>query len=140
MTYATKQDCIDRFGEAELIQLTDRANTGSIDDSVLNDALQDADDEINARLASRYTLPLASTPRVLTRIAADIARYYLFDDQATEQVRKRFEDAQKFLAGVASGAVSIGLDGTGTEVTTDSNGAEFSSSTAVFGRDATKGF
>lgn len=110
MTYATQQDMIDRFGEQELIELTDRANLGAIDATVLAKALDDADAEINAYLASRYTLPLASVPPVLTRFAADVARYQLYDTRATEQVKARYDAAIKFFRSVSTGAVSLGLD------------------------------
>lgn len=109
MGYATKQNLIDRFGQEELIQLTDRANAGAIDDTVLNQAIADADAEIEGYLPGRYTLPLASVPPVLTRIACDVARYHLYDDHATEQVRTRYEDARKLLEGIASGKVQLGL-------------------------------
>ncbi len=109
MGYAVKQNMIDRFGSEELIQLTDRANTGAIDDVVLGQALADADAEINGYLVSRYVLPLASVPPLLMRIACDVARYHLYDDHATEQVRVRYEDARKLLEGIASGRVQLGL-------------------------------
>ncbi len=110
MTYATQQNMIDRFGEKELTQLTDRANSGSIDVAVLSRALEDADAEINGYLATKYALPLNSAPLVLTRIAADIARYFLYDDRATDQVTQRYKDAVKFLQNVAGGQVTIGVD------------------------------
>lgn len=109
MGYATKQNLIDRFGQEELIQLTDRGNTGAIDDTVLNQALADADAEIEGYLVGRYALPLVSVPPVLTRIACDVARYHLYDDHATEQVRVRYEDVRKLLEGIASGKVQLGL-------------------------------
>ena len=43
MSYCTRQNLIDRFGEPELIQLTDLDNLGVIDDTVLNQAISDAD-------------------------------------------------------------------------------------------------
>jgi len=110
MTYATQQNMIDRFGQQELIELTDRGNTGAIDATVLGQALADTDAEINAYLVSRYTLPLANIPPVLTRFAADIARYMLYDTRATEQVKDRYDAAVKFLQAVAKGAVSLGMD------------------------------
>lgn len=110
MAYATSQDMIDRFEEREIIQLTDRHDTGSIDSTVLAKALADADAEIDGYLMGRYVLPLASVPIVLTRYACDIARYFLYDNHATEQVAKRYDDARKFLAAVGKGDLSLGLD------------------------------
>lgn len=107
--YATQQNLIDRFGEGELIQLTDRHNTGAIDAVVLDQAIADADAEIEGYLVGRYALPLASVPPVLTLLACDLARYHLYDDHATEQVRTRYEDARRLLESIASGKVQLGL-------------------------------
>jgi phage gp36-like protein len=113
MSYAVKQDMIDRFGEAELIKLTDRdyPATPVINDTVLNAALADAEAEINSYLSGRYILPLTHTPAVLVRIACDIARHRLWViDPAPEQVAKRFRDAIAFLTSVAEGTSGIGVD------------------------------
>jgi len=136
MPYAAKQDLIDRFGQQELIDLTDRATpqTGAIDDTVLARALADADAEINGYLASRYTLPLASTPDSVKMMACNIARYYLYEDRATEQVRVRYEDAIKFLKSVASGTCTLGLDPASAPVATD-GGALAAGVDRIFDRD-----
>lgn len=112
MSYATKQNMIDRFSQAELIQLTDVAQpvTGAIVDAVLNAALADADAEIDGYLVGQYLLPLPSVPKNLTMLACDIARYKLYDDRVTEQVAKRYDDAVKYLRSVGKGELSLGLD------------------------------
>lgn len=135
MPYCTKQNMIDRFSELELIQLTDRANLDVINDTVLNQALSDADAEINAYLTA-YSLPLSTVPANLVRIAGDIARYYLFDDQATEQVKTRYNDAIKYLQMIGKGQISLGPDVAGAVSAVASNAIEFSSSPSVFGRDS----
>lgn len=109
MTYATQQDLVDRFGESELIQLTDRSESGVVDAAVVTRALADADAEINGYLTARYTLPLATVPEVLVRVASDIARYYLFGDAMIETVKDRYENAIKLLKGVSSGLVDLGV-------------------------------
>ncbi len=116
MGYATQQNMIDRFESKELIDLTDRANTGAIDAVVLGQALADADAKIDGYLASRYTLPLATVPGSLVRIACDIARYFLYDNHATEEVRNRYKDAEKFLVSLGKGEITLGPDPSGTQV------------------------
>lgn len=108
--YAQVSDLIDRYGEQEIIQLTDRATPpiGRIDTTVAERALSDADAEIDAYLSGRYSLPLASVPPVLTRVACDIARYRLWDDQAPEEVRSRYEDARRLLESLSAGRVTLG--------------------------------
>ena len=107
MTYATQQDLIDRFGAQEIAQLTDRANGTVIDTAVVGRALADADAEIDAYLATRYALPLTSTPPVISRLASDMARYALFDDRVTLAVRQRYEDALKLLKNISTGLVKL---------------------------------
>jgi phage gp36-like protein len=109
MTYATQADLEDRFGVDELTQLTDRAGAGGPDAGIVARALADADAEIDGYLASRYALPLTTVPAVLARIACDIARYRLWEDRASEEVRLRYEDARRTLESIAKGQVSLGL-------------------------------
>lgn len=110
MPYADQQALIERFGESELIRLSDHNNTGVIDAGVVAGKLADADAEIDGYLAGRYTLPLTTVPEALRRIACDIARYHLYDDRVTEAVQKRYDDAVKFLVMVSKGQVQLGVD------------------------------
>jgi phage gp36-like protein len=109
MPYATQADLEARFGVDELTQLTDRVNAGVPDAAIVARALADSDAEIDGYLASRYALPLATVPPVLARIACDIARYRLWEDRASEEVRRRYEDARRLLESIARGQVSLGL-------------------------------
>lgn len=139
MTYATQQDMIDRFAQTELVQLTDRANTGNIDATVLGQALADANAAIDGYLQGRYTLPLAVVPQVLTQYACDIARYRLYDDAASEQVQKRYDDAIKFLELVAQGKITLGLS-SGGDAPAEADGAQMEGTDPVFRREDSTGF
>lgn len=107
MTYATLAEMITQFGEPELVQRTDRLGLGTVDTGVLDRALVDADSEIDSYLAGRYTLPLNSTPVLLVRLAADIARYRLYDDGVPATVRQRYEDSVSLLKRLANGDVLL---------------------------------
>jgi len=109
MAYAVVADLIARYGEDELIQLTDRIGAGTVDPAIAARALQDAASEIDGYLAVRHTLPLSSVPQLLVRVACDIARYRLWEDRASDEVRIRYEDARRILEGLASGRVSLGV-------------------------------
>lgn len=139
MPYAIAQNMIDRFEERELIQLTDRDNTGAIDSAVLNKALGDADAVIDGYLAGRYPLPLSVIPKPLELYACDIARYLLHDNAATDQITKRYNDAIKFLERVAKGEISIGVNASG-ETPPANDGAQMESGGSVFARDNAKDF
>lgn len=107
MTYATQADMTDRFGATELAQRTNRVDGLTIDTTVLARALSDADAEVDGYLATRYTLPLPSTPPVVNRLACEIARYRLYDDGVPETVRVRYLDAVSLLKRLASGEVQL---------------------------------
>ena len=107
MTYATQTDLVERFGFDELAQRTNRVDGLTIDTVVLGRALADADAEIDGYLATRYTLPLASTPAVLVRLAADLARYQLCGDKVPDSVRQRYVDAVVVLKRLATGDVQL---------------------------------
>jgi len=94
--YATEPDLIARFG-AEIEQL--KRMLPSV--TAVDDAIQDATEEINGHIGGRYSLPLPNVPSNLKRMACDIARYRLYFQQPTEEVRKRYEDAIAFLKRVA---------------------------------------
>ena len=130
MPYVTQQQLVDRFGEEELIQLTDRANVGAIDVAVLNQAIADAGAEIDGYLAGRYRLPLTTVPVILALYSGDITRYRLHDDGATDEVRRRYEDAMKFLRLAADGKVMLGAD-----EPAPAGGAQMESGGRTFGRD-----
>ncbi|MCR6494794.1 DUF1320 family protein [Thermomonas sp. S9] len=50
--------------------------------------LDDAQAEIDGYIASRYKLPLPTVPAALARIACDVARYRLWEDVASDDVRR----------------------------------------------------
>lgn len=109
--YATQQDIIDRYGEQHLLILADRDNDGQADTDVVDQALQDATSEIDTYVAAKYVTPLATVPDALKRICVDIVVYRLASDRgrATDEARKRYEDAIGLLRRIASGEVSLGV-------------------------------
>lgn len=127
MSYATKTNMLARFGEPEVIALTDRANLGVVDDTVLAGALAEADAEIDPYLAPRHVLPLASVPKILTGFACDIARYRLCGAGVTEtdEIRNRYKDAIRFLEQAAAGKIGLGLDAA-NNVAAPANTVQFS--------------
>lgn len=115
MSYATQQDMINRYGEHEVRLLTDRANLGVIDATVLAYALTQADAEIDGYLQGRFALPLATVPVLLVGIACDVARYRLAgtDIRETDPIRTRYKDAIKLLASISKGELQLGLSAGG---------------------------
>jgi phage gp36-like protein len=109
--YITEQELIDRFGEGELIAVTNRTDpaAATIDPDVLDAAIRDAQDEVDGYLAAGgIAVPLGyPIPPRVARVVSDLTRWHLYDDQATEEVRRRYEDARAWLRDVASGRVAL---------------------------------
>lgn len=139
MSYITLQGLIDRYGETELVQLTDALGDGQIDSVKVDRAIADADAEIDAYLSSRMTLPLASVPPVLERIAGVMVRYYLYNDAPTDLVQKQYDAAIAFLRAVARGDASLGPDASGNP-TPETGAPSWSSTESVFNADSLSGF
>lgn len=101
--YATEADLEKRFGKRQLDELKSMHEVDVVEGEepkpvdVVDVALQDADEEINGYIGSRYTLPLANVPSNLKRIACDIARYRLYSEQPLEHITKLYDDAIVFL-------------------------------------------
>ena len=76
---------------------------------------------------------------MLTRVAGDIARYYLHGSRADgdHPVTMRYRDALSWLKDVAKGTVQ--LEAAGIDATASQPGAAFRGSTPVFARDGLKG-
>lgn len=133
MTYCVELDLIERFSNEELIQLTDRTNTGIIDSTILAIAITDASAEIDSYLAA-YTLPLSVVPPGLKRIACHLARFNLYDDHVPETIDKLYKNSIDYLKLVAKGQISLGVDSAG-EYPVKTEGAQVESGGRVFGRD-----
>lgn len=141
--YATALDMVARYGEADLIRLTDRAGTlGGIDADVLTTALDDATAEINGWLAKRYAdrLPFADPPRVLTAHACTIAWYRLQGAQADQGSERMHEAALRFLRAVARGEASLGDEDPGASQVSSPGPVIEEGPGRVMGRDSLKGF
>lgn len=131
MSYATQQDIIDKYGEAELVVSSDHNLIGEVDTAVVNRALVDAGDEIDTYLAGRYTLPLNPVPPVLKPLAVDIALYKMSTAPAvTEEKRKRYDDALGLLKMIARGEISLGRQSSAVSTA----GASFNADPRLFGR------
>lgn len=140
--YCTADDMTQRFSEEELIQLTDKDGSAEgVVVAVLEQAISDASATINGYIGGRCELPLTSVPAILVRMACDIARYFLYDDQLGDehQVTKRYEDAIKFLEQVSAGKVDLGISAKGERPNTTAT-AMMTSAGSVFSRKNSRGF
>lgn len=167
MSYATATELLERFDANEIAQRADRGVPRLVTAQLMKDvaagsslagytpeqqaraaealeivqrALQDADDTINGYISARYTLPLQVVPGALNRVACELARYFLFDDQVTDVIKDRYTAAMKWLAEVAKGMVSLGADAESGEQPRSSAAAELDTSGRVWRREDSRGF
>lgn len=141
MAYATIAAMQQRFGEQELIYLSERDNAPAdvINTAVIEQAITDASDVIDGYLAGRYELPLVTVPNLLEQFCCDIARYKLGTNDTPEHIETRNKEAIKFLTSVAKGELSIGVNALGQDAKVQ-NTATIQSAGSVFAREKTKGF
>ena len=102
MGYAAQADLIDRFGTEEITDVSGDGS-GTLDSTRVARVLADADAEIDASLAGRYTLPLAEVPPLLKRLACELAREALYLGPAPEHIVERAKTARATLSAIAAG-------------------------------------
>ena len=106
--YAAISDLETRFGIEELEELAPD-ETEAYNSEKLEAALAESTAEMDTFIAVSHRLPLASAPAFLKTVCCDIARFRLWDNTATEEIRQRYEDAIAWLRRLAKGEVSLGL-------------------------------
>lgn len=143
MTYAQTSDLIERFGERELIQLTDRTNTPqtTVDPVKVGRALGDATSLIDGYLSKVYGLPLASVPANLVKMCCDIARYFLHSNGVDKDspIARAYAEAVAWLKDVAANRVKLD-DGGVTPAPAEGSAGRVTGSQPVFTRDSLRGF
>lgn len=137
--YALVDDFVQRIGEDEAMQLTDRERNGVVDESLLQVALDDSSSQIDGYLAGRYKLPLMTVPQNLVRICCDLARYHLTSKSfvtMTEEVENRYKLCLKELENISKGVISLSLDEASAAESADGENTVqfFNGGERIFGR------
>ena len=141
MSYATLQQLTDRYGEKLLLQLSDRATppAGTVDADVVARTLADADAVIDGYLAGRYSLPLETTPALITDLAQAIAVYKLHRATASDKITEDYKDAIKMLRDIATGTIRLSVAGV-EPATNSASGVQASDRDRDMTPDNMKGF
>jgi len=83
----------------------------------IKEALRDAESEINSHLQGSYEVPVATqssnVPRVLTRIAADIALYRLEEHDPRQATKDRYDRARSDLRRLSDGSMQLAVEADG---------------------------
>jgi phage gp36-like protein len=100
MSYATREDFVNAFGEEETDALEARGVTAET-------ALASAAAEVESYLAGYYALPLSPAPEIIRDAVLDIARFRWWKDGASEAVQDRYEQRIAWLKEVSRGHASV---------------------------------
>lgn len=112
MAYATLQDLLDEYDRPEMPELTQLfpAAGGGPDGVAIAQALEEAAGLMDEYIGARYALPLASLADAragwLRRVNMEVARFLLWKDRASAEVRQRYEDHLSYLRDLARGLIS----------------------------------
>jgi phage gp36-like protein len=139
MPYSTLTDIQERIPAEILLQLTDDADTGSIDGTKVAAAIVRADAEIDAWCGGRYAVPFAAPPAIIAELSADLATYYLYSRRQEiipEARSERYRANQALLKAISGGQVQ--LPGAAT-AQTGATRIEMSSNGRLFNRSGLKG-
>lgn len=100
--YCPEARYADRFGQEELDQVT--ASSGGLTYAA---AAADADALVDSYLGAikgrTFVLPLSTPPARIVGVAADLTRYNLWANRASEEIRNRRDQAIEFLKDLAAG-------------------------------------
>ena len=103
--FATPSDLEHHLGEKRYADLTDRDADGVVDEAGVLASLDSASSK--ARSYLRRWLPLASVPTSLRGAVCDLATYDLAGDKATDEERRKMEDALAWLRDLSKGVASL---------------------------------
>jgi phage gp36-like protein len=114
MSYCTLEDIKKAIPEENLIQLTDDDNLGVVNEDTVDDAVDYADQLIDGYLRGRYTLPLTSVPKLVTKLSLDLAVFYLYSRRLELEMPKgmesRYKNAVRILGEIQKGNLSLSAD------------------------------
>jgi len=143
MAYATVQDMIERFTEAELRALAPApaGATVSYAAATVERALDDASAELDSYLAVKFPVPIAGGLPLLIKAACDLAREAL-DRQGREPIRDAGKRARQWAKDVAAGRATLGSgpDGDAEAVPPIEGGVQVLAPDSVFDGEALEAF
>jgi phage gp36-like protein len=140
--YSTIADLLKALPQDEVLTLADDSDTGDINDpavlTVLEEAIGQADSEIDAHVGIVREVPLSPVPAIIARLSTKLAVHnlYLRRPNATEPESWQRETArsQKLLESLAAGRVALGPS-VGASVEADTTDVLVSAPARIFSSD-----
>lgn len=141
--YSALDDIKKLIPEDTLIQLTDDDGIGTVNQGRVDEAIVQADSEIDSYCGGRYSVPFATVPGIVKKISVDIAIYNLYSRRVEvlpETRADRYKNAIRQLEGISKGVISIGVDPAPSAATQSSNTVQVETSEKIFSRDKMTGY
>lgn len=113
MAYCTRENIQDKITDQDLIRLTDEAGAGVADFSKIDDAIAEAQAEVDSYCVKRHTVPFADpAPAMISKVCKDITVYNLWSlrHAAPDDCEDRYKKAVSYLEKIAAGTVDLGGD------------------------------
>lgn len=112
MAYCTQGDLESRYGADTLAAWADYDGDGSADAGTVEDAIADAQAEIDSYVQTRYQVPVSPVPRALKVQTVKLAAYNLAlqRDSVTEDLQQAHEDVIDWCKRVAAGQVTLAAE------------------------------
>jgi phage gp36-like protein len=113
VAYASLEDLRKLLPLGTLVALTDDEGLGTVNEGRVEEALKQAQAEVDGYLGGRYRVPLSPVPEAARRLTADIALYNLYArtvEAIPETRRERYRNAVRQLEAVARGEMSLGVE------------------------------
>lgn len=150
MAYCSADEVIDMLKDDILnpiignAYIDDLEQRRSVIRPLAEDAIRDADAEIDGYLMKRYPVPMSPAPAVISKYSRDIAIYNLVSRAGIDEGEResnyltRYKAAISFLTKVAKGEVDIVKEGTDPAKAT-ATGFKIASSQRLFSRGSMRG-
>lgn len=110
--YSTIEDLKKYMPERTLIELTDDAQTGEVDEEIANDVIEQADSLIDTYMRGRYPADMGSSevPEFIQNLSTKIAAYNLFrralSTTVPDPVSVEYKNSIQMLKDIQSGKIT----------------------------------
>lgn len=110
MAYLTTAGYEERFTQRELQQLLGTGGGTLKLEAAIADASETVDSYLAAIPGRAFALPLTVPPAKIVGVTADIARYELWAQKASEEVQRRYEQSIAYLKDLVAGRAKLIVD------------------------------
>lgn len=143
--YATVADMIARFGETQILRLSNPEDltAEAVDEVKVETALADVTSIIDGYVRGRYFVPIAVPPKEIVRAACILARYDLAQGERTdpsEEMAKSRKDVISWLENIAKELINLDVPAAQPVGAAVGSGPRTSDRERIMSLDSLRGF